>query len=297
MAVLGKGNAHGACSLLHAAALGYGANIALDLPMTVRLLDRPSKREVHDNDGVLKALLQAWMEAGHPLPQGIEADDLHWGVKSKIPRKQGLKSSAATCIAGLRALCSATDVKLEPHELVTLAAQAQMAAGVSLTGSIDDAWACMEPGWKLVDVQAPIAEGVLMDEPGLAAEDWTVLLVLRGAREIMPTMDDFASQITAFQQALTALQEKKPLVALTWNGRGTVAALKDIEGRKMANDSFMNSARAAGVSGSGPALVIVVSRQFSPTLERIKAWYSTRFPKAELIETSFLPKDAVDGSE
>ena len=77
MAVLGKGNAHGACSLLHAAALGYGANIALDLPMTVRLLDRPSKREVHDNDGVLKALLQAWMEAGYPLPQGIEADDLH----------------------------------------------------------------------------------------------------------------------------------------------------------------------------------------------------------------------------
>ena len=164
-----------------------------------------------------------------------------------------MKSSAAACVAGLRALCAATDVNLEPHELVSLAAQAQMASGVSLTGSIDDAWACMEAGWKLVDVQAPIAEGVLMDEPGLDAEDWTVLLVLRGAREIMPTLDDFASQFTAFQQALAALQEKKPLVALTWNGRGTVAALKDIEGRKMANDSFMNSARAAGVSGSGPA--------------------------------------------
>ena len=109
MAVLGKGNAHGACSLLHAAALGYGANIALDLPITVRLLDRPSKREVHDNDGVLKALLQAWIEAGHSLPEGYQAEELHWGVVSKIPRKQGLKSSAATCIAGLRALCAATD--------------------------------------------------------------------------------------------------------------------------------------------------------------------------------------------
>ena len=297
MAVLGKGNAHGACSLLHAAALGYGANIALDLPMTVRLLDRPSKREVHDDDGVLKSLLQAWIEAGHPLPDDFQAEELHWGVVSKIPRKQGLKSSAAACVAGLRALCAATDVNLEPHELVSLAAQAQMASGVSLTGSIDDAWACMEAGWKLVDVQAPIAEGVLMDEPGLDAEDWTVLLVLRGAREIMPTLDDFASQFTAFQQALAALQEKKPLVALTWNGRGTVAALKDIEGRKMANDSFMNSARAAGVSGSGPALVIVVPRQSGPTLERIKTWYSTRYPQAELIETSFLPKDEDDSSE
>jgi len=76
-----------------------------------------------------------------------------------------------------------------------------------------------------------------------------------------------------------------------------VAALKDIEGRKMANDSFMNSARAAGVSGSGPALVIVVPRQSGPTLERIKTWYSTRYPQAELIETSFLPKDEDDASE
>ena len=297
MAVLGKGNAHGACSLLHAAALGYGANIALDLPMTVRLLDRPSKREVRDNDGVFDALLQAWVEAGYPLPDGFQAEELHWGVVSKIPRKQGLKSSAAACVAGLRALCDATDVELEPHELVGLAAQAQLASGVSLTGSIDDAWSCMEAGWKLVDVQAPIAEGVLMDEPGLDSEDWTVLLVLRGPRETMPTLDDFASQVTAFQQALAALQEKKPLVALTWNGRGTVAALRDIEGRKMANDSFMNSARAAGVSGSGPALVIVVPPQSGPTLERIKSWYSMRYPNSELIETSFLSKEIEGSSE
>ncbi len=297
MAVLGKGNAHGACSLLHAAALGYGANIALDLSMTVRLLDRPSKRDVKDNDGVLNALLKTWIDAGHPLPDGHEVEDLHWGVSSKIPKKQGLKSSAAACIAGLRALCSATDLALAPHELVGLSAQAQLSSGVSLTGSIDDAWACMEPGWKLVDVQAPIEEGVLMDEPGLTSDDWTVLLVLRGPRKAMPTLEDFAPQVTAFQQALTALQEKKPLVAMTWNGRGTVAALKDIEGRKMANDSFMNNARAAGVSGSGPALVIVVPRQSGPTIERIKSWYSTRFPKAELIETSFLSREEDDASE
>ena len=73
---------------------------------------------------------------------------------------------------------------------------------------------------------------------------------------------------------------------MTWNGRGTVAALRDIEGRKMANDSFMNSARAAGISGSGPALV-TSSRQQGPTLERIKSWYGMRYPEAELLETTF----------
>ncbi|MCH1616560.1 MAG: hypothetical protein L7R83_03530 [Candidatus Poseidonia sp.] len=297
MSVLGKGNAHGACSLLHAAALGYGANIALDLPITVRLLDRPSKREVKDKDGVLDAVLDAWMEANHPLPGGFEREDLHWGVHSKIPKKQGLKSSAATCIAALRALSQATETPLEPHEMVALATQAQTSSGVSITGSIDDAWACTSPGWKLVDVQAPIHEGLLMDEPGLQADEWTVLLVLRGPRKYQPTLEDFVSQTTAFQQALVALQERKPLVALTWNGRGTVAALRDVEGRKMANDSFMNSARAAGISGSGSALVIVVPAQQIPTIERIKSWYGSRFPEAEIIETSFLSSEIEDELE
>ena len=291
MAVLGKGQAHGACSLLHAAALGYGAAVALDLPVTVRLLDKPSKREVLDGDGVLTALLDAWLAGGHPLPEGHAKEDLHWGVKSEVPKKQGLKSSAAVCVAALRALGDATDTNLDDHELVTLAAEAQIAAGISLTGSIDDAWACLHPGWKLVDVQAPISEGVLMDEPGLPPEEWIVLLVLRGPRESQPVLEDFASQLTAFQEALSALQASNPLVAMTWNGRGTVAALRDIEGRKMANDSFMNSARAAGVSGSGPALVIVVPSQQGPTLERIKAWYSMRYPQAEVVETRFLSKD------
>ena len=290
MAVLGKGHAHGACSLLHAAGTGYGAAMALDLPVIVRLLDKPSKREVHDRDGVLPALLDAWVNGGHPLPEGFQREDLHWGVKSDVPRKQGLKSSAAVCIAALRALCAATDTSLEDQEMVALAAEAQLAAGTSLTGSIDDAWACLHPGWKLVDVQAPISEGVLIDEPGLSPEDWVVLLVLRGPREVQPTLEDFASQMTAFQEALGALQANNPLVALTWNGRGTVAALRDIEGRKMANDSFMNSARAAGISGSGPALVIVVPSQQTPTLERIKSLYSMRYPDTEVIETRFLSR-------
>ena len=297
MAVLGKGTAHGACSLLHAAALGYGACMALDLPITVRLLDRPSKREVVDTDNVLGCLLDAWKEADHPLPEGFQEDELHWGVNSKIPPKQGLKSSAAACIAGVRALCDATSTVLEPHEMVFLAAQAQLAAGVSLTGSIDDAWGCMTPGWKLVDVQAPIAEGILLEDQGLSSEDWTVLLVLRGPREDQPSLEDFAPHLNAFQQSLEALQQGNPLVAMTWNGRGIAAVLTDIEGRKMTNDSFMNSARAAGISGSGPALVIVVPAQLKPTVERIKSWYSTRHQGTEIIETTFLSQEGEDELE
>lgn len=297
MAVLGKGSAHGACSLLHAAALGYGACMALNLPITVRLLDRPSKRTVSDPDDVLRHLLQAWCDAGHPLPSGFELDDLHWGVNSKIPPKQGLKSSAATCIAALRALCNATDVSLNDAGMVHLAATAQLAAGVSLTGSIDDAWGCIAPGWKLVDVQAPISEGVLLSSEGLSSEDWIVVLVLRGKREKQPRIEDFEPHRQAFQEALNALQAENPLVAMTWNGRGIAAALQDIEGRKMTNDSFMNSARAAGITGSGPALVLVIPQLQSAMVERIRAWYTTRYNDVEVIQTTFLSQVGDDELE
>ena len=99
-AVLGKGQAHGACSLLHAAALGYGASMALDLGITVRLLDKPSKRTVEDDDGVLDALLQSWIRAGHPLLTDT-VRGLALGCQISHSKKQGLKSSAATCIAAL----------------------------------------------------------------------------------------------------------------------------------------------------------------------------------------------------
>lgn len=297
MAVIGKGEAHGACSLLHAAPLGYGAAAALNLPITVRLLDKPSKRALEDTDNVLGALLDAWLNASYPLPDGYQREDLHWGVKSKIPKKQGLKSSAATCIAALRALCQATNTPLEPANMVQLAAEAQLAAGVSITGSIDDAWSCMTPGWKLVDVQAPIEEGVLIDDQGLSEEDWTVLLVLRGERVQQPEIDDFAPHLAAFQQSLQALQDGNPLVALTWNGRGTVGALRDIEGRKMTNDSFMNSARAAGISGSGPSLVVVIPSGQSPTIDRLKSWYANRYKNVEILETTFLSGNDSNGVE
>ena len=297
MVVIGKGTAHGACSLLHAAALGYGAAIALDLPVTVRLLDRPSKRNVTDDDGVLDEIMNAWLNAGYPLPEGHQRADLHWGVNSKIPKKQGLKSSAATCVAALRALMQATETNLQPTEIVRLSAEAQLAAGVSITGSIDDAWACMTTGWKLVDVQAPIEDGVLIEDSGLPEDEWVVLLVLRGERQHQPTLEDFAPHLAAFQQSLQALQEGNPLVALTWNGRGTVGALRDIEGRKMTNDSFMNSARAAGISGSGTALVVVVPSNQGPTIERLKSWYAKRYDGVEIVETTFLSDESEDELE
>ena len=286
MAVLGQGSAHGACSLLHAAGTGYGASIALDLPILVRVLDRKSKREVHDNDGLLPHIVGAWMAAGHELP--IEQESLHWAVQSKIPAREGLKSSSALCVAAVRALCDSTDTTLELHELVAIAVDAQLRAEITLTGSIDDTWACATGGWKLINAnEADVAQGVLLEGDGPAREDWMVLLVSRGPRETRPALEDFLPHQQHFVQALNAIQDGNELVALTLNGRGVIGATKDHKARILANDALVNGARAAGLSGSGTALVIVIPVQLEGVIQRLKMWYENKHPEFTLIETRF----------
>lgn len=286
MAVLGQGIAHGACSLLHAAGTGYGASMALDLPILVRVLDKKSKRDVHDDDGLLPHIVAAWMAAGYELP--IEQESLHWAVQSKIPAREGLKSSSALCVAAVRALCDSTDTALELHEVVAIAVDAQLRAEITLTGSIDDTWACATGGWKLINANEPdVAQGVLLEGDGPRREDWMVLLISRGPRETRPALEDFVPHQQQFIQALNAIQDGNELVALTLNGRGVIGATGDHKARILANDALVNGARAAGLSGSGTALVIVIPIQLEGVIQRLKMWYENKHPEFTIIETRF----------
>jgi len=289
VAVLGKGTANGGCSLLHAAGLGYGATVTLDLPVTVKLLDRESKKgPPNDPDQLLNAVLNAWTTAGYTLPKGLESRDLHWRVDSKIPSRQGLKSSSAVAVAALRAIADAVEQQLDDAAVVELAVESQIHAGVTITGSVGDTWAAATSGWKLVDPQQPIRDGVLLQGEVPGGEDWDVAIVLRGERKQRPNLEQFAPHATAFQQALKALQEGNLLMAMTWNGRGVAAALSDIDGRKLANDAFMNTARAAGITGSGPAVAILVPKNQPQAMKRIERWITSRYQGSEILMTGFL---------
>ena len=292
MAVIGTGQAHGACSLLHAAGTGYGASIALDLPIIVKALDRPSKRQLDDSDGVLPAVVDAWVSNGLALPEGLEANDIHWAVASKIPQNRGLKSSAALSVAGIKALCEATNTDLSDFEIVSLSSQAQVNAGVSITGSIDDSWACLTKGWRLINANAEdIESGVVMSGPGPNPDDWIVLIAARDERKSRPELENFAPLFQEFEKALIALQQGEILNCLTINGRAVCSVTNDLQGRRIANDAFINGARASGVTGSGPAVVIIIPSLVRSSAERIKSALSRLMSSDQIIETKFLSLD------
>ena len=131
-----------------------------------------------------------------------------------------------------------------------------------------------------------------MEGAGLNPDDWIVIIALRDERENRPELEDFAPLYNEFEKALLALQQGEILNCLTINGRAVCAVTNDIQGRKISNDAFINGARSSGLTGSGPAVVIVIPSLVSSSAERIKSTLSRILPKEQIIETRFLSQDS-----
>ena len=287
MAVLGRGEGHGGVSILHALGAGYGSAASITLSTRVQLRDSPVKKEPEDPHGLLPAIVETWSNAGHPMP---ESEELHWAIRSDLPIGRGLKSSAALSVACIRALCDATETELENHQIVDLSSSAQFACGCSLTGSVDDSWAAVEPGWKVVDPSIPAADGVLMQGEMEGSEKWTILILNRGPRELHPDPERFQAAAGQFQQAISAVEQEQIFNAMIHNGRAVASALGDTSGRKTCNDMGILGCRVSTISGSGPSIVLILPTTQESSIRRV---YQTIEPRGwEILETAFRSSEA-----
>ncbi|PDH25597.1 MAG: hypothetical protein CND85_04360 [Marine Group II euryarchaeote MED-G33] len=287
MAVLGRGEGHGGVSILHALGAGYGAAASITLSTRVQLRDSPVKKEPEDPHGLLPAVVETWSSAGLPMP---ESEELHWAIRSDLPIGRGLKSSAALSVACIRALCDATETELENHQIVDLSSSAQLACGCSLTGSVDDSWAAVEPGWKVVDPSIPAADGVLMQGEIEGSEKWTILILNRGPRELQPDPERFQAAAGQFQQAISAVEQEQIFNAMIHNGRAVASALGDTPGRKTCNDMGILGCRVSTISGSGPSIVLILPTSQESSIRRV---YQTIEPRGwEVLETAFRSSEA-----
>ena len=253
MTVLGRGSANGGVSVLHAAGLGKGCSIGIELSAEVSLV--AGEAEVSsDEHGILDSVMAVWIESGYPQP-----GDTGWRVSSEVPIGQGLKSSAALACAAAMALNEASWTALSDFDIVDIAVAAQRRAGCTITGSMDDAWAATSPGWKLVDPIQSSRDSVLLE--GDIDEGLTVLIALRGSRSAEVQSDSFSNQRKIFERAMASLSSGSVLSAMSANGMAVAAATGDDEALRICNSVIARGAIAAGVSGSGPAIAIVCYEQ------------------------------------
>jgi len=287
MAVLGRGEGHGGISILHALGAGYGSAVSISLSTRVQLRDTPIKKEPEDSHGLIPAVVETWSGAGFPMP---ESEEFHWAIRSDLPIGRGLKSSAALAVACIRALVDATETSLENHQIVDLASSAQLACGCSFTGSVDDSWSAVEPGWKVVDPSRPAADGVLMQGQIEKPEDWVILILNRGPREIQPDPERFQAAAGQFQQAISAVEQEQIFNAMIQNGRAVASALGDVQGRKACNDMSILGCRVSTITGSGPSIALLLPTNQESSIRRV---HQTLKPRDwEIIETSFRSSEA-----
>ena len=280
MKVLGEGESNGAISILHALGLGRGCSIGIQLTTKVQIVEDAVDIE-DDRNGLLVAVEKCWRDKGLPIP-----DQFGWKVDSSIPIGQGLKSSSALSCAALRALNSCAWTGLSNSEIADIAAKSQLISNCAKTGSMDDNWASLEPGWKLVDPALSASESIILQgdiDPSLS-----ILILLRGKRTVEISAEDFSEHEQIFERSLASVMRGSVLDALSSNGMAVAAATDDHEALRICNLSIASGAIAAGISGSGPSIAIVCFQEDSTSLSKV--FSESGF---EVISTGIYLKDEI----
>ena len=280
MKVLGEGESNGAISILHALGLGRGCSIGIQLTTKVQIVEDAVEIE-DDRNGLLAAVEKCWRDRGLPTP-----DQFGWKVDSSIPIGQGLKSSSAVSCAALRALNSCAWAGLSHSEIADIAANSQLISNCSKTGSMDDNWASLEPGWKLVDPTLSASESIILQ--GSIDPNLSILVLLRGKRTVEISAEAFSQHEQIFERSLASVMRGSILDALSSNGMAVAAATDDQEALRICNLSIASGAIAAGISGSGPSIAIVCYQEDSTSLSKLFSESGL-----EVISTGIYVKDEI----
>ena len=249
MKVLGSGRANGAISIFHALGTGRGCSVGIQLETQVQIVDQSN--EVNDDrHGLLASVEYCWREQGLPFPE-----QFGWVVESTVPIGQGLKSSSALSCAAFRALNSCAWTGLSNSEIADLSAKSQLMSGCAITGSMDDTWASLEPGWKLVDPSLRASDSIIIQ--GAMDNSLSVLVCLRGQRSKEISSPRFLEQLPIFERSLASIMSGSALDSLSSNGMAVSAATDDHEALRISNICIASGAIASGISGSGPAIAVI----------------------------------------
>lgn len=244
----------GAGTIVNAIATGRGAafGLALRATATAETMPEGTGVQVHVPDGIDPALVRACTqrvirESGREV--GIEAT-----IASEIPVSRGLKSSSAVANAVVLACARALGAPLEPFQVIGIGVDAALEAGVTITGAFDDACACYFGGIAVTDNHA---RKVLVTD---RFPDGFVAVVQVPDRTITkPSLKatDFSSIRPQIEDALSLALNGDYFRALEVNS-AAYAPLLGVD-ETPAIRARRAGAKAAGITGTGPSIVALVS--------------------------------------
>lgn len=258
----GRGVSHGAATIVNAIAHGKGAAFGIDLSTSA---------EVHLHQGVgLEVELQD-NEDPSLAARCVEnvltkfAPDRELGARvrteSSIPVSRGLKSSSAAANAVVLATLDALSIEIEPLDAIRIGTRSSVETGVSITGAFDDATACLLGGVVVTDNSS---EEILRRDR--LPEDIRVLVNVpdRKIRKRSLPLDRIRSMGPIARTAFDLAMDGDYFWAMTMNGI-CYSAVLDLD-QELAMQAMQKGALSAGLSGTGPATVILVREEMMEDL-------------------------------
>jgi len=278
LSLIGKAVAHGAVTVINAISCGFGAAIGVDLKTEakVRLTDEPGiiKGRILSDPGESPVLIEKVVS--HVMNHFSLKDKYGASVetRSDIPIARGLKSSSVAANAIVLATFSALSKEVDDLTVVNLGVDAAIDAKVTITGAFDDACASYFGGLVITDnYQRKILKQ-------FDAEDYAVLIHVPPKKAY--TASSNVERMRLIAKEVKAAHELALLgeywEAMTINGilHSTVLGYDP----SIILDALSAKAIAAGLSGKGPAVAAVVSKDHLGEVRDVWERYV-----GELIET------------
>lgn len=254
--MMGEAFCHGAATIVNAIGIRKGSAFGIKLKTTakVKLTNEPGKFiTIIKNEPSEKPILAEFCVKNVLKKFGLENE---YGAtittESDIPISRGLKSSSAAANAIVSATLEALGETLDDMEIIDIGIDAALRSGVTITGAFDDACACFFGGVIVADnkLRKILTTDSLDDDliPIIHIPNYKITknsLPMGKIRAISPIAE------IAFDLA----GKRKFKEAMILNGLAYSSALG--LGTEIAIKALAKGAYSAGLSGTGPATVIL----------------------------------------
>lgn len=244
------GTSFGAVTILNAVLCGKGAAFGVDLKTDAefKLVGRRTIEILNDrseNTDMARMCVQRTFDH-----IGIdEPDDWDLEISSEIPISRGMKSSSSACNAIIGSILDRMSCRMDDEDLMKLSVECARASGVTVTGALDDVAACHLGGLVITDNDTD----TIISKTDVPDVEVFFCIPEQKIRKYVP---DVPSAVRKRAEELFLSIENDPWGVMTENGK-LISSILEIDDHA-ADEAIEHGALAAGVTGFGPAIAIVL---------------------------------------
>ena len=261
---MGMGKSYGAISVINAMPTGIGATIGISLKTTARFTVEGNQKIVRILTDPTEEVMMAWTCVRETYAYlGIE-EPFGWllEIYSDIPISRGLKSSSSACNAIISAVLDEYGRSMDTIEMIRLGVKCAKIAEITVTGAFDDACGCHLGGFVMTDNR----KNKIVMKTDVEDLDVVIHVPDRKIRKSTLPVGELKKKASEMKKIIK-IAKTDPFKAMTENGR-LMSPLSGVE-NSVAELALENGALGAGMSGSGPAIAILLKKgDAQPFLER-----------------------------